>query len=49
MFIRPYDAYDNVNDEGYGEIGGQDIIILKLRKNSIHKPMCLPSIKSRKD
>jgi len=42
-FLRPYDSYDNRKNEGYGERGGQDILLIKLKEPLTDlAPACLP-------
>ena len=42
ILVRPQDSYDNRNGEGYGERGGQDLVIIRLTSASWRHPACLP-------
>ena len=44
LFIfSPQDSYENKDNKGYGFRGGQDIMIMKLKKKSKKgKPACVP-------
>ena len=42
--FRPFDSYDSSSTQTYG-YGGQDILLIKLIKKSIMKPICLPGPK----